>query len=109
MKSFYFYVRTKRNVISRFYCFWKATQENDRAAGQRGFLTPILLFQVTRELLYSLIIPLPCLFVSIVYILIAYFYIYRDPPEVSKSHKMHLCRKKSNIVTVHVTSRGASN
>ena len=40
-------------------------------------------FQVTRELLYSLIIPLPCLFVSLLYIFIAYFYIYRDPPEVS--------------------------
>ena len=40
---------------------------------------------MTRELLYSLIIPLPCLFVSLVYIFIAYFYIYRDPPEV-RSH-----------------------
>ena len=44
---------------------------------------------MTRELLYSLIIPLPCLFVSLVYIFIAYFYIYRDPPEVSKLHKVH--------------------
>ena len=35
MKSFYFYVRTKRNVISRFYCFWKATQENDRRRSER--------------------------------------------------------------------------
>ena len=45
---------------------------------------------MTRELLYSLIIPLPCLFVSLVYIFIAYFYIYRDPPEVSKLRKVHL-------------------
>ncbi len=42
----------------------------------------ILLFQVRRDLFYSLAIPIPCLLVSIGYVVIAYLFIYTDPPEV---------------------------
>ena len=38
--------------------------------------------QVHNDLFYCLAIPVPCLVVAIVYILVAYFYIYTDPPEV---------------------------
>ena len=43
--------------------------------------------QVKDDLFYSLAIPVPCLIVSIVYIFVAYFYIYTDPPEVSSQQR----------------------
>ena len=40
--------------------------------------------QVRNDLFYCLAIPVPCLIVSVIYIVIAYLYIYTDPPEVRK-------------------------
>ncbi len=39
---------------------------------------------VYQDLFYSIAIPLPCLLISIVYMFVAYFYIYTDPQEVSR-------------------------
>lgn len=37
--------------------------------------------QVRDDLFYSLAIPVPCLIVAIIYIVVAYFYIYSDPAQ----------------------------
>eukprot|EP00095_Tigriopus_kingsejongensis_P009662 snap_masked-scaffold1197_size55989-processed-gene-0.4 protein:Tk09662 transcript:snap_masked-scaffold1197_size55989-processed-gene-0.4-mRNA-1 annotation:"sodium channel auxiliary subunit -like protein" len=48
-------------------------------------LAELDLDQVRDELFYSLAIPIPCLLASVVYLVVAYFYIYDDSPP-DKSH-----------------------
>ncbi len=43
--------------------------------------------QVRRDLFYSLAIPVPCLLVSIAYVVVAYLFIYTDPPEVNIKYR----------------------
>eukprot|EP00094_Tigriopus_californicus_P000090 TCALIF_00087-PA protein Name:"Similar to tipE Protein tipE (Drosophila melanogaster)" AED:0.07 eAED:0.07 QI:331/0.8/0.66/1/0.4/0.5/6/5/332 len=62
-------------------------------------LVDLDLDHVRLELFYCLAVPIPCLFISVVYLVVAYFYIYNDSP-VDRTNTYHPMAMLSSAATM---------